>query len=469
MSLGQRSTFSSRLKRPSKAVSRKSWGKEQGMKTVSLLLTLASLAFSAFGAEERPILPHVDDPKIVAQIRDIPDNTSVLLPPYSLAGQGVDEWRKKWGYPPQRRDYCNKLAYAPDRRTGMYCGMNHGVPHRLNDAWEYHLGSNTWHLLFAPDDINFSDMMYSVKPGQWLYREEAIKWLGENVVVKDGYIQSKRGGMINGVHTWDGLTYDPVLKRMLWANVVGAIDNAHPKLLESVHLKKLEQQAGPFVRQLREEVNTNGKQGTRLWMYDPKESRWIMQIGPAPHPLLKEGGGSLTYVSDLKKTIWYSSCSEEWGMWAYDSEKNTWEDLKPNGGKAIYHDLGKTFPKREQQALYSSKHRKIVAVRGARTWWYDIDKNEWSVACDDEANAASDASTVFVYDSINDVFLLSQYKTKTLRAYRIEANKWETLAPQGAGVAGDGAGYFDPEANAFVIFQKGQKSMWVYRFKRATK
>lgn len=410
------------------------------MRSTLLVLAVLVLPVGQADADDKQRL-YQDDPKIVAQIRDLPDNTSVVLPPFTLAGAGVEQWRKQYGLAPQRRDYCNKIVYAPERGTGMYCGMNHGAPHRLNDAWEYHLGSNTWHLLFAPD------ANYSAKE----YRRP--EWIKANVVFKGGYLQTRRGGMLNSVHTWDGLVYDPVLQRMLWANVA----SEHPN-----ELKVFAQTMGLNLNDLIKQQ----KPGSRLWMFDPKERRWFKQMGSGSHPRLVCQGGTLVYVPELKKSLWYSCEWNESGMWAFDSKNNSWTELKPNGGKSIYHDKSGTFPRVELQAAYSPRDQKIVAVRGAGTWWYDIKKNKWSRACTDEANNAHDAHTVFVYDDNNHVFLLHQ-PGKSLRAYRIETNTWETLTPRGAGVSKGGAGYFDQAMNAFVVYQGDR--MWVYRFQKAKK
>ncbi len=403
----------------------------------ALLVLLAGVAEPG-----RTEAPYADAPDIVARIRELADNTSVVLPPFKLAGEGVEGWWKQYGTAPQRRDYCNKIVYAPDRGTGMYCGMNHGSPHRLNDAWEYHLGSNTWHLLFAPD-TNYSTRKY-----------RAPEWIKANVVFKDGYLQTRRGGMLNSVHTWDGLAYDPVLKRMLWANVSSEYPSelqAYAEAMSLDHDDLLKQQ----------------KPGSRLWMFDPKEGRWHKQMGAGPHPRLVCAGGSLEYIPELKKSLWHACQWNESGMWAYDSKANAWTELKPNGVKSMYHDRSGSFPAVELQTAYSSRHQKIVAVRGKGTWWYDIKKNEWSKACDDPANNAHDARSVFAYDCVNDVFLLHQPHEKVFRAYRIDANKWETLQPKGSGISVGGAGYFDPIHNCLVVYEGNR--MWAYRYKQAAK
>jgi hypothetical protein len=43
------------------------------------------------------------------------------------------------------------MVWAPERKRALYCGANHGVPHRLNDVWEFDLPSLSWVMLYAPD------------------------------------------------------------------------------------------------------------------------------------------------------------------------------------------------------------------------------------------------------------------------------------------------------------------------------
>ncbi len=400
----------------------------------------------------------------MAQIQALGDNTALWLAPFKIAGAQAEEWRTRYGRAPQRRDFCNKMVFAADRGTGMYAGGNHGAPHVLNDAWEYHLGSNTWHLLFFPDDQYTT---YSATPGG----HQA------HLMLEDGYLQTRRHGPIRLVHTWDGLTYDPATKRLLWANVVGSTDTqsstTSPLALfaadQGLAYEGLRQQLAP---------------ATNMWMYEPGRARWFKQIAEsttAPKPLMVTQGAALEYIDHLKKTLWYANQSDESGMWLYDSALNRWERLRPNGGALMYgttpdgpYKQG-TFPGSEAQIRYSAKHRMLVAVHAGNTWEYSFDTNQWKkIIGGDPANYATDASTVFVYDSNNDVFLLMQPALGTLRAYSIVTKTWTTLAPQGQITPFPNtktAGYFDPTHNALVVYQHaatfGEVSrVWLYRYKR---
>jgi len=107
------------------------------------------------GKEERakvtPVL--APDPAVRKILDSLGDCSSANLPPTKTMGAWNETTRlyrmQKTG--PVGRDFCMKAVWAPERKRALYCGGNHGVPHRLNDCWEYDLPSNTWVMLFAPD------------------------------------------------------------------------------------------------------------------------------------------------------------------------------------------------------------------------------------------------------------------------------------------------------------------------------
>lgn len=385
-----------------------------------------------------------DDPEIVAAIEAMGDYSSIELE-YRVAGERAEEWVALYGGAPQRRDFGNKIAYAPDRGTGMYAGMNHGVPHRINDAWEYHLGSNTWHLLFFPDP-----------------QPRTAGWFAEHAMIEDGYLQTRRHGMINGAHTWDGITYDPEVRRMYWANV----NENRPMGLAFERRVPLEAYAYETGQSI-EDVTAQLLPGTHLWMFDGADGRWYRHIGARPYPRMIMQGAALEYISDLRKTVWYTCQWNESGMWAYDSATNEWTSLAPNGGANVYHDNEEfTFPMAEAQMRYGQGSRTMVAVLRNRTWHYDIDRNEWSLANVDEENNTGDWITAFSYDSKNDVFLLVQPSTASVRAYHVRTRTWETLPVNGPPVRTNmaPASYYDPVHNVMVVLDGRAQTMWLYRY-----
>ena len=159
----------------------------------ALTCALSTLhAQNARPARVDPPLP--PDPTVTAILNGLGDNSSAMLPPIKTAGEFNDVARK---YTMERtgpvcRDYCIKAVWAPERKRALYAGANHGAPHRLNDAWEYDLPSNTWVLLFAPDpsyDVGSAAIL------EYEHRGAKKKVLG-----------TKRGGPFDPAHAWMGST-----------------------------------------------------------------------------------------------------------------------------------------------------------------------------------------------------------------------------------------------------------------------
>jgi hypothetical protein len=267
------------------------------------------------------------------------------------------------------------------------------------------------------------------------------------------------------------LAYDEASGKLLWA--VLDTDEIHDNYLKAY----AEYTGGDFA-----ELKKGRKPGTGLYIFDPVKAEWRRQIGPDPRPYLRGMGGSLTYIPEIRKTVWYCAAQNvtpnDFAMWTYDAAANVWAEMKPNGGKsimALVHS-DKAAPGSEVQMAWSPKHRKLVAVLGKDTFVYDLASNAWSKACEDERNHASDSATVFAYDSVSDVFLLlnapkGQWDLeRELRAFDLKTGKWETLSPKGEMVkrmpyCGQ-AGYFDPVHNVFVVYSSTER-MWVYRYRKS--
>lgn len=441
-------------------------------------LPLAVIIYCALAqAGEAPALKlplYASDPAVGKQLEDLGDNTAMVLPVKVLGLEGgweKNDWLRNG---PFTRGYCTKMAYAPDRKTAFYCGQDHNLPH-FNDAWEFHLGSATWHCLSNPDGGDtgqyWRNMATAVfgRDGKGIEKDEKKReamraslkeWAEKHVRLKDGYLQtSQNGGPIFAWHTWDGLSYDPASGKMHWA----VLDDDS---VMNGYLKRYCEITGADFAALEKQL----KPGMGLWSFDPGTKKWARWTESGAHPRMRGMGGSFTYIPDLKKTIWYVAAYNvspaDCQMWSYDAIANKWEDLNPKC------DWGKKdSPGSEAQMAYSPKHRKLVAVLAKDTFVYDIATNVWSKVCTEEGQYASDFRTVFAYDCTADVFLLFNApkgewdETRNLRAFDLNTGKWETLAPQGAGLPkGIRKGYYDPEHNVFVLADKGP--VWVYRHKK---
>jgi hypothetical protein len=473
------------------------------MKT-ALLGALASLACSlaAGGESTAPAkLPYKDDPKVITTIKSLKPGQIVKLPTFNILPKDAAKYHYTFKNGPYARDYGNKIPYAPDRQTGMYCGANHGVPHRMNDVWEYHLGSNTWHLICPPG----GDWTYWRKLGSHVAKlrklekqgklkdpqklADAIKksdayWL-KHAEMKDGYVQDKaNGGPIQPWHTWDGITYNQKTKQLYW-NVLDTQNFKDPKHRNNTHVnfvrayaKRTGQDAEALLKKL--------KPASSMYAYSQKTKRWKRQQGKGPFPLMRGMGSTIHYIPDIDKTLFYCCVgntpggSTE-GMWSYDANTNLWKQLIPGGTvRNLVHNK-KIAPGEELQVAYSVKDKKLVAVQKHGVFIYDVPANKWSRGKDTEA-FAHDAKSTFVYDSNADVFLLLARKGKSvwaqvplaMYAYTLSKDSWEKIElpllddSKGAKwrrYSNKYAGYYDPHHNVLVLYRG--RNVWIYRHKKA--
>lgn len=258
---------------------------------VCILFALASAASAQTTQPDPPQAPYQDDPAIVKLLAGLENNTVVRLPNTKITGDRIDQDKFFAQRGPGGRDYCVKMCYAPSRKTALYAGANHGAPSRLNDAWEYHLGSNTWIRLCAGDGGDHGQLIrvrQSIKEGKNAEENKAWlkQWYEQNVELAGGYVRTKRNhGPVEPWHTWGGLEWDPSSRRLLWA----VLDN-------DGHMGGKLKQYAEATGQDYEKLKGQLKPGTSLYMLDPTTGLWQRQLGPDPRPYLRGMGGSLVYI-----------------------------------------------------------------------------------------------------------------------------------------------------------------------------
>ena len=441
-----------------------------------ILLCLVGCVFPYF-ASAAP--PYQDDPEIIALIEKLEAGQSLILPPVNVDAKGLTFYGvDRLG--PGQRDYCNKMPYAADRQTALYAGGNHQVPHRMNDVWEYHLGSNSWHLLYEPDGGNPSKHKAAYfltsrtlvrEPNKVLTEKEREQieayriWWDENVVFADGHLTTKRGGPIMPAHTWDAFCYDEAVGQSLWGMGVNPAGQ----------LSTLAYFTGKPLAQLEQQADASY---TPMWKFDPKAGRWIHYRTTSPRAALRGMGATMTYLPDLKQSLWYVAAQNvsphAFEMWLYDGAGDRWTELKPNGGRSIDQLATKDnlSPLSEQQSAYSTKDRVLLAALKNETFAYNVAANAWSKLADDPRVFVHDARSVLAYDSHADQFLLAfppegRGKELQLASFSLATKKWNLFEPKGepvlTGKYGGCMGYYDPRHNVFVIQSRGCDRMWVYR------
>ena len=369
---------------------------------------------------------------VLLKLKELKPNHGVLLGKVSVHGDFNDVARNfnlhKSG--PMGRDFSIKMVWAPDRQRALFCGANHGVPHRLNDVWEFDLTSFAWIMLYAPDNNrdytglgkDFSDVLF-----------------------KNGVLVTKRGGPAVIGHTWWGLAYDPKAKCILFMNTW------------VTNLKKTVEQLGKDSSEI--------YPGPPLWSFNPATKEWKMHLVPKPFPIAPFGG-MLEYIPELNGTIWHTNNWQMQATWLFEYKSNSWRNLEANKGG----DFAKAAAEPEQVGYYDPKRKIIVAHRHKATSHFDPQKNVWQKFVDADKDATDvpyghDAYAPMVYDSKSGHGLLVELRTRILWSYDPDAKKWSKLIPEGDAIPEGNKPviYFDPIHNVLVYIQG--TNVWAYRYK----
>lgn len=369
--------------------------------------------------------------EVIAKLASLKPNHGVTLGKAEVVGDFNDTARKyelhKTG--PRGRDFTNKMCWAPDRKRALFCGANHAVPHRLNDVWEFDLPTLTWSMLYAPD----------LPRGYADFGKDS-----SDVIFKDGLFVTKRGGPAVIAHTWWGLTYDPRHKALLFMNT-WVTDQK--KMAKELGGDPADVYAGP-----------------PLWAFYPAEAKWKPFKATKPYPAAIFGG-LLEYVPDLGGSVWHANNWQMRGTWLHDYDKDTWKDLKANGGGKAFEQQS---PEPEQIGYYDSKRKIIVVHRHYSTHHFDPKANAWTQTLagakdDGRTPYGHDARAVFHHAAATGRGLLAQFETNTLWSYDPDKPAWTKLAPEGDPMptGGKRLAYCDPDAKVLVALDG--TTVWAYR------
>lgn len=455
------------------------------MKTALFLTAIAvTLLCSLLASGAEPMTPYDNDPQILQILSQLENNTATLLP----FEKNTEKHRGR-----RSNDYSMRMAYAPERETALYAGGNHNNG-RYNDCWEYHLGSNSWHELFAAEggdhyslkanmmfemrkvrrelnegeQITLADIRGRLEERQRKLLAHNIQWWKEHAVLRHGMFTTHSGAPIMPSHTWDGLAYDPINQRLLWS--AGAGTNGEPDLFHhfvtGMSLKKIQQQLDP--------------EWTSMWAFDPTRQEWQRYREPeeGPCPDFRGMGQSLVYLPDREQFMWYIAASnvapQSYQMWSYDPRENRWAELLPNEGQSIASLVKQGHaPGGEQVIRYSPRQGKLYAFRRNGVFTYDVESNQWKHVLNDDRFNAHDAHTAISYDSVNDVFLYARKQVEgsevDFAAFDPAVGTWQVLTPQGEPLPKPQwqqyKGFFHPRHNVYVI-ALGNEPVWVYRYQQ---
>lgn len=397
-----------------------------------MFLKAGCAALSGLGFRTAATAADEPKPAVVKQLASLKPNHAVLLGKADVIGE-FNETARKYGLEktgPMGRDFTIKMCWAPERKRALFCGANHAVPHRLNDVWEFDLPSLTWSMLYAPDlPRGYGDLGKDTS----------------DVEFKDGIFVTKRGGPAVIAHTWWGLTYDPKRKALMFMNT-WVTDR-----------KKAAKDLGGDPAQL--------YNGPPLWAFFPAEKKWKAFKAPKPHPVAIFGG-LLEYIPELGGSVWHANNWQMHGTWLHDYEKDTWTDLKSNGG-------GKEFeresPEPEQIGYYDPKRKLLIVQRHYDTHHFDPAKNAWKrvlVGSKDDGKTpyGHDARSVFHHDAASGRGILVQFQTNDLWEYDPDKPNWKKLAPEGDPMpkGNKRLAYADPALNVIVVIDG--TTVWAYRY-----
>ncbi len=400
-----------------------------------LLIGSAAWCLPVAAAEESP--PSSGDlvPKfeVVSQLDRLKENEAAILGKAAVIGE-FNEVAKSYGLDrtgPRGRDFTIKMVWAPERNRALFCGANHGVPHRLNDVWEFDLAALTWSMLYAPDN------------------SRSYTGLGKDysdVEFRDGILITKRGGPAVIAHTWWGLAYDPRAKAMFFMNTW--VTNKK----ESVEL------LGGDPAQL--------YAGPPLWSFDPEKRTWKMHKTSPPYPRAPFGG-LMEYVPELKGVVWHTNNWQMQATWLYDPKQNCWANLNANAETRDFQDQS---PQPEQVGYYDPMRKKIYVQRHYDTFEYNPARNAWKklITGDKESGKypyGHDARSPMYYDPASGQGLLVEFLTNRIWAYDPDRIAWTLLMPEGDAMpeGNKRLAYVDERFQVLVVLH--DTTVWAYRYK----
>jgi len=402
-------------------------------RSVGAVVLVIGWLVGPLGLTAAPPLPTTNE-GVQERLRNLKPNQAASLGKAAVVGEFNDVARRydlhKTG--PRGRDFTIKMVWAPERKRALFCGANHGVPHRLNDVWEFDLATLTWSLLYAPDnarDYGGLGKDYS------------------DVEFKDGVLITNRGGPAIIAHTWWGLTYDPEQKALLFMNTWVTNEK---KAVELLGGDANELYAGP-----------------PLWAFYPDSKSWKMLKTEAPYPR-PIFGGLLEYVPELRGAIWHANNWQMQGTWLYQGESG-WKSLKPN---ADLKEFAEQSPHPEQVGYYDTRRRQVVAQRGLDTFHFDPKTNAWQKVLTGEEGGAPnghDARSPMVHDPKSGHGLLVDFRNDTVWAYDPDKPAWTKLTPEGDPMptGNKRLAYFDPARNVLIVIRDTE--VWAYRYQQGGK
>lgn len=392
---------------------------------------IVSATFNLILSQDKvePELP--TNKEVLEKIKNLKSNEACFLSKPTIIenmGDFAKGWHNMKEFGPEGRDYSLKMVWMPDRKRAFFCGANHQTPHRINDAWEYDLASNTWVMLYTPDFNDVTPMPEYAK---------------DVLVFKEGWLRTINGGPGHPAHTWSGISYDPNQKAIVWLCF-------WPNY-------RLEQKLNLFNKK-----ESDLFKGPKVWMFYTQTKKWEPLETAAPWPKEKYGY-SLEYSPELKKLVYHYADTIN----ILDATNKTW-NIKNNTGEPYI---------METILCHDSKRNQFIAHFGPRegqsvrtTTIAKIENGECKpftkVFEGENAPVGYDHLSFMHYDSNSgDVF---NFESKTGKFWRFnpDQKQWKEITASGETIKPNQLnsrliGYFDSSQNVFVVLGRGW--VWCYR------
>jgi hypothetical protein len=399
---------------------------------LAMILWFVMPAHAATEQDTTPVLR--PNPEVAAVLASLEGGQATYLPPADVRGNFNEEARRHGLHEsgPRGRNFCVKAVWAPDRQRALFAGANAGVPHRLNDVWEYDLAANTWYLLYPPDPSMLRGNEEAFEAVREPRRHTIVDNAGSSETVT--LIHTNRGGPGEVSHTWWGLVYDPVRRVMMW-NIIYA------------------NRGGTY-------------EGPPVWAFDPHAREWTPVLFPHPRPT-RTGLMAFEHIPELGGVVWYNATWSGPGMWLHPSDEYRLVDLAPNDG--VNPRRCPDCPGHRAVMTYDADARVLIAVSGTRTYHYDVEKNRWSLVVDapdgsDDVPYGHFARVVFGYEPAAGAALLYSRETPdSVWVYHTNRRQWKrqsVTGPEGP-THSQIIGYVDPARNVLVV--NDRRDVWVYR------
>jgi len=429
-----------------------------------MMLFFAVSAFTAVSGEQaqagasgkiEPVL--APNPVVMAKLKALGQNSCVVFDRTGIIedlGDFAKGWHNMKKTGPRSRDYTTKMAYMPDRKRAFFCGANHGSPHRFNDAWEFDLPSCTWVLLYVPD---YND------------KGKITEYDKKTLVVKDGWLRTRKGGPGHPAHTWSGLTYDPKLKAAVWYCY-------WPSYRLDAKLKAIGKTQADLYK------------GPPIWVFYPAKKKWQPMPTAKPWPSVKYAAASMEYVPDLGGSLLL--CGNKASL--LNGEKRSWTPQSVKGqalrcySTLVCYDPGRKLliahkgllPREGSKvhALPETWHGSVV--NGSLSKWEKVVSlgneaaEKWKKRQQGSKMPEGHEIRSFLYfDPVGKVALNFEMRSKAIWSYDPDIRKWTKQTPKGPPPPFSKRerilAYMDLARNVFVVI--GYKKVWCYRFKRIAK